>query len=359
MPDGTLAPDLCGRHVLIPGGTGRVGEGAVRAFLASGADVVVPTRSQERADEFRHLLGIAATSRLHLVVHDYTTFAGAEELAATMEERLGSVDDVVAPIGGWWAGKRLWEIDESDWQDAFVRLATTHAAVLRAALPRMKADGAYSLIVGASASTPVPASGLVSMEQAALLMMQQVLAAELAGEKRVFALVLGPVLTRAADNGTLEWITADQVGAIAVAASASAVGGGEIRLRNQAEFIQALALLHGAQPGPTGPVVAVSTLEPKKGRRDDLLALLAELAPQIRAEPGCLQYSVHSAPGDDRGPLLVIQMFTSTEAFTAHSSAIAPQIPRLSALLQTPPAPPALFGPVPSGGNSAKESLSA
>jgi hypothetical protein len=45
-----------------------------------------------------------------LVVHDYTTFAGAEALAATMGERLGSVDDVVAPIGGWWAGKRLWEI---------------------------------------------------------------------------------------------------------------------------------------------------------------------------------------------------------------------------------------------------------
>jgi hypothetical protein len=52
-------------------------------------------------------------------------------------------------------------------------------------------------------------------------------------------------------------------------------------------------------------------------------------------------------------------MFTSAEAFTAHSSAIATQIPRLSALLQTPPAPPALFGPVPSDGNPAKQSLSA
>jgi len=86
-----------------------------------------------------------------------------------MEDRLGGVDDVVAPIGGWWAGKQLWEIDESDWQDAFVQLATTHMAVARAALPRMKPEGAYSLIVGTSAFTPVPASGLESMEQAALL----------------------------------------------------------------------------------------------------------------------------------------------------------------------------------------------
>ena len=143
MPNGTVAPDLSGRHVLIPGSTGGVGEGAVRAYLAAGADVVVPTRSQQRADEFRRLLGDAATSHLHLVVHDYTTFAGAEALGATMEDRLGSVDDVVAPIGGWWAGKRLWEIDESDWRDAFVDLATTHMAVLRAVLPRMRADGAY------------------------------------------------------------------------------------------------------------------------------------------------------------------------------------------------------------------------
>jgi hypothetical protein len=52
-------------------------------------------------------------------------------------------------------------------------------------------------------------------------------------------------------------------------------------------------------------------------------------------------------------------MFASIDAFTAHSSAIAVQIPRLSALLETPPTPPALFGPVPSGGNPAKESLSA
>jgi len=52
MSDGTFEPDLSGRRVLIPGGTGGVGEGAVRAYLAAGADVVVPTRGQERADAF-------------------------------------------------------------------------------------------------------------------------------------------------------------------------------------------------------------------------------------------------------------------------------------------------------------------
>jgi hypothetical protein len=68
---------------------------------------------------------------------------------------------------------------------------------------------------------------------------------------------------------------------------------------------------------------------------------------------------VHAARGDDNGSPLVIQEYSSAEAFSAHSSAIAAQIPRLSSLLQTPPAPPALFGPVPSDGNPAKAALSA
>src|SRR5271163_1933498 len=170
MSSSNAPPDLSGRRVLIPGGTGAVGEGVVRRYLAAGADVVVPTRTQERAEEFRAVLGDNATDRLHLLINDYTTFAGAEQLAEEMERRLGGVDDVVAPIGGWWAGKRVWEIDEADWQSAFIDLATAHVAVVRAFLPRLKALGAYTLIVGVSASAPVPGSGLVSMEQAALMM---------------------------------------------------------------------------------------------------------------------------------------------------------------------------------------------
>ncbi|HTU75021.1 MAG TPA: SDR family oxidoreductase [Trebonia sp.] len=250
MPSEMPATDLSGRHVLIPGGTGGVGEGVVRAYLSAGADVVVPTRTRQRADEFAAVIGEAGPGRLHLAVHDYTTFAGAESLAVTMEDRLGSVDDVVAPIGGWWAGKRLWEIDESDWRDAFSALATTHMAVLRATLPRMKPDGAYLVIVGASAFTPVPGSGLVSMEQAAVLMMQQVLAAELAGGKRVFALQLGPVRTRfteASGAGDPDWVSAGQIGAVAVAASATAtVAGQPIRLLNHAQANEALALFKAA-----------------------------------------------------------------------------------------------------------------
>jgi quinol monooxygenase YgiN len=189
---------------------------------------------------------------------------------------------------------------------------------------------------------------LVSMEQAALLMMRQVLQAEAAGRQRVFALVLGPVRTRLADSGDPDRVSADQVGTVAVAASAAtAVGGREIRLRSRAEADQALALLRSAQPVGIGTVVAVSTMEAKTGRREDLVEVLAELATQIRAEPGCLHYSVHRTRGDADGPLLAIQVFTSIEAFTQRSANVAAQIPTIAALLATPPVPPTLFEPVP------------
>lgn len=340
MSSGFSGPDLTGRRVLVPGGTGGVGEGVVRRYLAAGADVVVPTRTRQRAAGFREVLGDAAGDRLHLVVHDYTTFAGAEALAAEMERRLGGIDDVVAPIGGFWSGRRLWEIDDTDWQSAFVALATAHVAVLRACLPRLGAGGAYSLVVGESAVRPVPGSGLVSMEQAALLMMQRVLAAEAGAEKRVFALVLGPVRTRAVEDGDPSWVTADQVGEVAVAVSASAADGRAISLRDQGELTTTLAELRGAST-----VVTMSTMRPKPGRGDDLAALLGELAPGIRAEPGCLRYSVHRAEGDADGSLLVLMEFVSAEAFRDHSARIAGQVPRIAELLAGPPAPPGLFGP--------------
>lgn len=242
-----VSPDLSGRRVLIPGGTGGVGEGAVRAYLAAGAQVVLPTRSTERATQFRELLGEVATERLHLFEHDYTNFAGAQTLVATMVDRLGGVDDVVAPIGGWWHGRRLWEIDETDWQTAFVGLATAHMAVLRAALPRMTQRGAYSIVVGESAHTPIPGSGLVSMEQTALQMMHQVLAAELQGTKRVFLLELGPVATRFVEASDPTQITSAQIGTVAVAASASKQPSRLVQLRNRAHAEDALASFAAAQ----------------------------------------------------------------------------------------------------------------
>ncbi len=109
------------------------------------------------------------------------------------------------------------------------------------------------------------------------------------------------------------------------------------------------------------PVVAASTLQAKKGRSGELIALLTELARQIHAEPGGTHYSVHRplADDDEDGPLLVIQACASVEAFREHSAKIRGELPRLIELLAGPPSPPVLFRPVPLGGPPAKESFGA
>lgn len=233
------APDLTGHRVLVPGGTGAVGEGIVRAFLEAGAEVIVPTRSEERSAEFRAVLGHAAGEHLHLVVHDYTSFAGARELVEQIVHFRGGLDSVVAPIGGWWQGRTLAEITEEDWQSAFTGLATTHMAVLRAALPHLTEAGAYTVVVGDSSAWPVPGSGLVSMEQAALLMMQRVAAAESGSSRRVFSLVLGPVTTRHAEGA----VDAKDVGSVAVAISAGIAPSASIGLHDHDEVQTALSTL--------------------------------------------------------------------------------------------------------------------
>ncbi|OIH94177.1 SDR family NAD(P)-dependent oxidoreductase [Curtobacterium sp. MMLR14_006] len=218
----TSARRLTGRRVLVPGGTGGVGAGVVRKFLEAGADVVVPTRSDARGSQLRDELGeFGQSPLLHLPTHDYTTFTGADELGAEMTRRLGGIDDVVAPVGGWWQGRTLTEIGEADWQSAFVELATTHMALVRGLVPRMSGAGSYSVVVGQSAGFPVPGSGLVSMEQAAILMMQRVLAAENPAA-RIHALVLGPVSTRFVE-GDPAWVTSGEVGDVAVLLSTSTV----------------------------------------------------------------------------------------------------------------------------------------
>lgn len=240
--------DLQGRIVVVPGGTGGVGEGIVRAYLNRGATVVVPSRNEGKADHLRELLGADAKSgRLHFVLQDYDTFSGAEALSNTIVSKFGKVDDVVATIGGWWAGKPLVEVSDEDWQKVYVGLSTAHVGILRAFLPKISRTGAYTLILGGSAYTPVPGSSLMNMEQAGLLIMRDVVQLEFGDDRRIFSLVMGPIMTRHRHRGDPDWVTAEQVGEIAAGFSANAaLGGVEVRLRVQGDVEQARALIEGA-----------------------------------------------------------------------------------------------------------------
>ncbi|MEW5423576.1 SDR family oxidoreductase [Amorphus sp. 3PC139-8] len=214
-------PDLSDRRVVIAGGTGDVGEGVVRAWLKTGAQVVVPSRTEGKVERFREVLSdLGATETLNFVIGDYTGFDEAQATAERITADYGPVTDVVASIGGWWQGKPLWEISKEEWQRYFVDMTTAHAATARAWIPRLPQTGSYQLILGGSAVAPVPGASIINMQQAALLMMRHVLSVEAGDQHRVAAQVLGPVITRARRKIDPEWVSNDEVGLVTVAIAA-------------------------------------------------------------------------------------------------------------------------------------------
>lgn len=204
------------RTVVVPGGTGNVGEGVVRALLSAGARVVVPSRSEERLTELRTLIGRPLDQHLVTIAAPYDSFDAAEQLAVDVTTQVGPVTDVIALIGGWWAGKNLWEIDQKDWDSVFISPATTGMALVRAFIPRLTAAGTYTLIAGFSSYTAEPGSGPVSMQGAAQLMMRRTLSKEIGHGPRINDLMLGPIINRNRPQGRKQWLNADEVGLVLV-----------------------------------------------------------------------------------------------------------------------------------------------
>lgn len=239
-------PALGDHRVVIPGGTGQVGEGLLRAWLRTGAEVIVPSRTAGRVAHCKTNLGeLAQSPQLHFVVGDYSTFDSAEETAQLITERFGPVSDVVISIGGWRQGKPLWEITEEEWQRSFVELTTAHVATVRAWIPRLPAEGSYQLILDGRATTATPGSAISNMAQAALLMMRQVLAAELGGQRRVFAHILGPVATRARVQTESSWVSPHEVGLVSTGvAAATSLPSTDFELGNKEQLLAVLRHLN-------------------------------------------------------------------------------------------------------------------
>ncbi|WP_040166412.1 SDR family oxidoreductase [Microbacterium gorillae] len=236
------------RRVVVIGGTGRVGEGIVREWLAAGAEVIVPTRSAAREAEFRDLLSdVTGLDRLHTVVTDYADFASAAATAARITTDFGDVTDVVASVGGWWQGAPLWDTDPEVWQRYFVDLTTTHIANVRAWLPRLPESGSYQLILGGSANTVVPGAGVINMEQAALLMMSRTLSAEAGAQRRLFTLILGPVATRGRPWVDPTWVSGSDVGRVTVGHALSDAPSGEVSVRSHQDADDRLAQIGGTR----------------------------------------------------------------------------------------------------------------
>src|SRR5438105_1137320 len=169
---------LDGKVSLVLGGAGFVGEGIVRSFLEEGAFVIVPSRSPERLQGLRQLLGPLANERLVTVPANTGTVAGAEALRGQILAKMGRLDAVVASLGGWWQGPKLVETSVEELGKVLSDNLLSHFIAARTFIPALaRSPGStYTFIAGLAAEVPSAGSGPVSMAMAGQQVLQRVLA---------------------------------------------------------------------------------------------------------------------------------------------------------------------------------------
>ncbi|HEX3551201.1 MAG TPA: SDR family NAD(P)-dependent oxidoreductase [Candidatus Elarobacter sp.] len=207
--------------VLVAGGAGGVGEGIVRALLAStDARVVVTSRDPARLALLESRLEDAiARGRLVGIVGNAGDPRGAEAIAQRVRDDVGAIDVAIPSLGGWWEGGPLLGVDLATWEAVMSEMLHTHFVFARTFVPELerRPGGWYLAIGGGAAFFPVPNSAIVSVAAAGQAMLTRALADETAGRAvRITELIVnGPVRTRDSEPiAGPDWITADEVGGV-------------------------------------------------------------------------------------------------------------------------------------------------
>src|SRR4051812_32993599 len=235
---------LDGKVSLILGGAGYVGEGIVRSFLDEGAFVIVPSRSQERLQGLRKVLGTAATERLVTVPANTGTVAGAEALRDQILSRMKRLDAVVASLGGFREGTPVVETSLEEFAKVLSDNLLSHFIAARTFIPALQPGSTYTFIAGLAGEIPQPKTGPVAVAMAGQQALQRVLAEE-ARESgvRVNELLVKSVMSRARGEPGPETLTAEEVGLFA-AKLASSEGshwhGVQIRLLDRMTYEMAM-----------------------------------------------------------------------------------------------------------------------
>ncbi|MGH2703481.1 MAG: SDR family oxidoreductase [Actinomycetota bacterium] len=184
--------------VVIAGGTGNVGPFLVRALLEREAIVVVPSRSEEKLEDFHDHLGHYVDSRrldhLHTFIGDLSEELEAKRLRQRITEEVGTPNAVLASLGNFVTTPSLLDASTDELRRALDGYVIAQFMVARTFLPALKdSGGTYVFVQGPLAFEPAPAFGtdLVSIATAAQHMLFRALAQELdESQARVIELII-------------------------------------------------------------------------------------------------------------------------------------------------------------------------
>ncbi|KAA3658570.1 MAG: SDR family NAD(P)-dependent oxidoreductase [Chloroflexi bacterium] len=190
--------DLTDKVALITGSSRGIGFAMAQTYAAAGAKVVLVSRKQEALDEAAVHIQENGGVALPIAAH-----TGSDEALAELMEKVtnafGGVDIVVNNAATNPHFGPMLTASESQWDKILSVNVKGYFRVVKMCVPSMKARGGGKVINVASVAglTPGPGMGVYSVSKAAVLMMTEVLAVELAADNiQVNAIAPGFVKTQ-------------------------------------------------------------------------------------------------------------------------------------------------------------------
>ena len=193
-----LSFDLDGKVALVTGASRGIGRATAEMLAAAGARVVLASRKQADLDDAADAIRSAGGEALAVAAHTGDD-AAIEALVARAVEAFGGVDVLVNNAATNPHFGPLLDADLGVWDKTLDVNLKGYVRLIRAVVPAMRPRGGGSVVNVASvaAERPQPGMGVYCVSKAAVLMLTDVLAAELAADGiRVNAVLPGFVRTR-------------------------------------------------------------------------------------------------------------------------------------------------------------------
>ena len=175
--------DLTGKVALITGASRGIGEAIAKAYAAAGASVVLSSRKQDGLEAVAAQITAAGGRALAVAAHTGDATA-VQTLVARTVETFGGLDILVNNAATNPHFGPIMTAEESHWDKILDVNVKGYFRLAQACAPHMRQRGGGKIINIASVAgkTPLPGMGIYCVSKAAVLMLTEVLASELAAD---------------------------------------------------------------------------------------------------------------------------------------------------------------------------------